>query len=388
MTRNPLLALKGCAQSVWYDNIERDLILSGGLMRLITEDGVVGVTSNPTIFQKAIGPGGEYDSTIEELVEQGLGTTEILDHLVFEDIGMAADLLRPTFASTDTVDGWVSIEVPAAMAYDVESTLTEVERLRKAVDRPNVFVKIPATAEGVRAIKESISRGWSINVTLIFSLDRYREVMEAYLTGLETLVARRMAGEQLPPPSSVRSVASFFVSRVDSKVDQALEEKARAAGGDGERERLMALRGKAAVANAVMAYQEFLKTFSGARWEALESAGAKVQRPLWASTSTKNPEYSDVLYVEGLVGPNTVNTMPQNTLDAYRDHGDPTCGAITHDVQGARRLLDDLARAGVDMSRVTAELESEGVKAFGDSYDDLFSTTDEKRQRLAAKVRD
>jgi transaldolase len=388
MNKNPLLMLKGCGQSVWYDNIERDLILSGGLMKLITEDGVVGVTSNPTIFQKAIGPGGEYDATIEKLAAQGVGTAEILDTLVFEDIGMAADLLRPTFASTDTVDGWVSIEVPASLAYDAEATVKEVERLRKAVDRPNVLVKIPATAEGVRAIRESISRGWSINVTLIFSLERYREVMEAYLAGLETLVARRQQGDALTPPGSVRSVASFFVSRVDTKVDKELEERARAAGADGERERLLGLRGKAAVANAVVAYQAFLETFSGPRWEALEQAGAKVQRPLWASTSTKNPEYSDVLYVEGLVGPNTVNTMPQNTLDAYRDHGDPTCGAIAHGAEEAVKVLEELKRVGVDMNRVTAELESEGVKAFGDSYDELFATTDEKRQRLAARVDD
>jgi transaldolase len=388
MTENPLIALRGCGQSVWYDNIERGLLLSGGLRRLVSEDGVVGVTSNPTIFQKAIGAGAEYDATIEELVSKGLGTAEILDALVFEDIGMAADLLHPTYESTETVDGWVSIEVPASMAYQSEATVREVERLRKAVGRPNVLVKIPATADGVQAIEESISRGWSINVTLIFSLERYREVMEAYLSGLEKLVALRQSGEELPPPETVRSVASFFVSRVDTKVDKRLEELARTAGADGERERLLAMRSKAAVANAVMAYQEFLKTFSGQRWEALEQAGAKVQRPLWASTSTKNPEYSDVLYVEGLIGPNTVNTMPQNTLDAYRDHGRPRCGAIVAEAEEARRLLDDLAGAGVDMDQVTAELESEGVKAFGDSYDDLYATTEEKRQRLAAHARD
>jgi transaldolase len=386
MSENPLLKLKGCGQSPWYDNIERELILSGGLLRLITEDGIVGLTSNPSIFQKAISEGPEYDSTMEELVARGHGTAEVLDALIIQDIGMAADLLRPTFATTGTIDGYVSIEVPASMAFDTEATLREVERLRKAVDRPNVFVKIPATKEGVPAIQESISRGWSINVTLIFSLERYREVMEAYLAGLGTLVARRRAGESLPAPETVRSVASFFVSRVDTSVDKLLEEKARTGSPDGERERLLGLRGKAAVANAKMAYQDFLQVFQGPRWEALEAVGAKVQRPLWASTSTKNPDYSDVLYVDELVGPDTVNTMPHNTIDSYRDHGRPRCDALTSDLEGARRLLADLEAAGISMAEVTAQLESEGVKAFGDAYDKLFQSTEEKRRVIAARV--
>lgn len=383
---NPLLGLKGCGQSVWYDNIERDLILTGGLMKMITEDGVGGITSNPTIFHKAISESSEYDHAISDLVEMGISTAEILDTLVIQDISMAADLLRPTFNSTDTVDGWVSIEVPASLANDVTATLAEVERLRKAVDRPNALVKIPATAEGVRAIRESISRGWSINVTLIFSLDRYREVMEAYLSGLETLVARRAAGEDLPAPATVRSVASFFVSRVDTKIDKRLEEMARTATADGERERLLALRGKAAVANARLAYQEFLRVFQGPRWEALASAGAKVQRPLWASTSTKSPEYSDIIYVENLIGPNTVNTMPQVSIDAYRDHGQVDCGSLNREVEESRRLLGELEAHGVSMAQVTAELEVEGVKAFADSHDKLFAALDEKRQRIAAQV--
>jgi transaldolase/glucose-6-phosphate isomerase len=299
---------------------------------------------------------------------------------------MAADLLRPTFASTDGIDGWVSIEVPASMAFDTQATIKEVERLRKAVDRPNVFVKIPATKEGVPAIQESISRGWSINVTLIFSLQRYQEVMEAYLAGLETLVARRRAGEDLPAPETVRSVASFFVSRVDTAVDKLLEEHARASSPDGERERLLGMRGKAAVANAKMAYQDFQRTFQGPRWEALEAVGAKVQRPLWASTSTKNPDYNDVLYVDELVGPQAVNTMPHATIGAYRDHGRPRCDALTSDLEGARRLLQDLGQAGISMDQVTARLEEEGVKAFGDAYDKLFHATEEKRQRIVAQV--
>jgi transaldolase/glucose-6-phosphate isomerase len=238
----------------------------------------------------------------------------------------------------------------------------------------------------VPAIQESISRGWSINITLIFSLQRYREVMEAYVAGLETLVARRRAGESLPAPETVRSVASFFVSRVDTAVDKLLEERARAASPDGERERLLGMRGKAAVANAKMAYEDFRRVFAGPRWEALEAAGAKVQRPLWASTSTKNPDYSDILYVEELVGPDTVNTMPHNTIDSYRDHGRPRCDAISTDVEGARQLLHDLEQAGISMEQVTADLEEEGVKAFGDAYEKLFKSTEEKRARIAAEV--
>jgi transaldolase len=386
MAENPLLKLKGCGQSPWYDNIERELILSGGLLQLITEDGIVGVTSNPSIFEKAISDSPEYDSAMADLVARGQGTFEVLDNIIAQDIGMAADLLRPTFATTGTVDGWVSIEVPASMAFDTKATMAEVERLRKAVDRPNVLVKIPATKEGVPAIQESISRGWSINITLIFSLQRYREVMEAYVAGLETLVARRRAGESLPAPETVRSVASFFVSRVDTAVDKLLEERARAASPDGERERLLGMRGKAAVANAKMAYEDFRRVFAGPRWEALEAAGAKVQRPLWASTSTKNPDYSDILYVEELVGPDTVNTMPHNTIDSYRDHGRPRCDAISTDVEGARQLLHDLEQAGISMEQVTADLEEEGVKAFGDAYEKLFKSTEEKRARIAAEV--
>jgi transaldolase len=275
----------------------------------------------------------------------------------------------------------VSIEVAPNLAYDTEDTVAEAHRLRAAVGRPNVLVKVPATLEGVPAIERLIASGASVNVTLIFSIERYRQVMEAYLSGLERLIARRVAGEDLPAPRHVRSVASFFVSRVDTLVDKLLSEAAEgteASQGD----RLLSLRGQAAVANARLAYQAFLGTFSGPRWEALAAAGALVQRPLWASTSTKNPEYSDVLYVDELIGPDTVNTMPQNTLDAYRDHGHPAV-TVTTGVAEARSLMDDLASAGVDMEKVTAQLEDEGVRAFAASFDSLLATVREKRAEIA-----
>ncbi|GAB4244131.1 MAG: hypothetical protein Kow00129_03610 [Thermoleophilia bacterium] len=385
MADNPLLRLKKRGQSVWYDNIERDLLLSGGLSRMVREDGIAGVTSNPTIFQKAVSGSDHYDDAIREMIGLGLDTAEILDALVAQDIAAAADILRPTFEATATVDGWVSIEVPASMAYDPEATLAEVGRLRTLVDRPNVLVKIPGTKEGIDAIRTSIARGHSINITLIFSLERYGEVIEAYMAGLEELIERREAGEDLPEPRAVRSVASFFVSRVDTKVDGLLEKQIGQADRDHAAE-LSALRGKAAIANAKLAYQMFLEAFKGERWEKLALEGALVQRPLWASTSTKNPEYRDVLYVEELIGPDTVNTMPQETVDAFRDHGEVRGDTVLEDVDAARRSLEALEEHGISMAQVTAELEVEGVKKFADSFDELYEAVEAKRSRIAETV--
>ncbi len=380
MSDNPLTHLQDLGQSVWYDNIGRGLLLSGRLYRMIQEDGVVGLTSNPTIFQKAIADSSEYDGAISALVDKGADASALLDSLTSQDVAMAADLLLPVWEGSDTVDGWVSIEVEPSMAEEADATVSEAHRLRALVGRPNVFVKVPATVPGVSAIRRLIGQGVSINVTLIFALERYEQVMQAYLCGLEDLMAARARGEDLPEPATVRSVASFFVSRVDTKVDALLEQAMKA---DPVRaDELSALRGKAAVANAKTAYQTFLSTFQGPRWEALKAAGAKVQRPLWASTSTKNPAYRDVMYVEELIGADTVNTMPQATIDAFRDHG-VVASTLTQGMDEAERHLAALAARGIDMDSVTAQLEVEGVKAFSDSFDALHASLEAKRAAIA-----
>lgn len=379
MGGNPLQQLGELGQSVWYDDIGRDLILSGKLKALITDEAVVGLTSNPTIFFKAITKGTAYDADMRRLVQAGAATGDILESLMVEDIRLAAAELRPTFEQTGCADGWVSIEVAPAFAHDTQGTVSEAKRVRALVDRPNVLVKVPATVEGVAAIQELTGQGLSINVTLIFSLERYREVMEAYLSGLELLTARRAAGETLPRQSDVHSVASFFVSRVDTLVDKLLDE--RPEHGDSR-----SLQGKAAVANAKMAYELFRATFAGPRWEALHSQGANLQRPLWASTSTKNPAYSDILYVQELVGRHTVNTMPLATIEAFRDHG-RAVETITSGVDEARADLTALEAHGVRMAEVTSQLETEGVLAFADSFEALYTALDEKRAAFLGQDR-
>jgi transaldolase len=384
MNRNPLWRLQELGQSVWYDNIGRGLLRSGGLQRLVDEDAVVGVTSNPTIFQKAVAEGHDYDELIRRSVEEGLSTDETVDRLMTEDVASACTVLRPVFEREDGEDGWVSIEVRPSLAYDSDGTLAEVHRLRGLVDRPNLLVKIPATREGVTAIRAAIAQGLSINVTLIFSLERYGEVMEAYLAGLEELAAKRRAGnEGLPSLDQVASVASFFVSRVDTNVDKRLEVMIEATADAERRQSLAGLKGHAAVANAKLAYAQFQRVFSGPRWEALAAQGANLQRPLWASTSTKNPDYRDVVYVEELIGPHTVNTMPQNTLEAFADHG-VVEETVTRDPDEALDHLAALERKGIGMAEVTAQLEDEGVKAFADSFDSLWQALDEKRAALGS----
>ncbi len=379
MERNPLARLGDFGQSVWCDDIGRDLLLAGRLQTFIQEDGVSGVTSNPTIFHRAITESTAYDAEIEELAASGASATEIMDGLMAEDIQRAADQLQPVFAATGSRDGWVSIEVAPTLAYDTQGTVAEAVRMKTLVDRPNVLVKVPATAEGVAAVRDLTGRGVRVNVTLIFSLGRYRQIMEAYLAGLEELRGRRAAGEDVPELREVHSVASFFLSRIDTVVDRRLDALAaekEAAGEDASDER--ALRGKAAVAAAKQAYWLFRETFSGPRWEALQAEAATPQRPLWASTSTKNPAYSDIVYVQELIGPDTVNTMPLVTMDAFRDHGEPA-ETVTTGVEEAAGYLAALEALGIDMEEVGAQLERDGVRAFADSYEALLVALEIKR---------
>ena len=387
MQSNPLARLKDFGQSVWCDDIGRELLNTGGLEILIQRDGVCGLTSNPTIFFKAITGGTAYDSEIERLASAGASAGKMLEALMLADIEAAADQLRPVYDATAGADGWVSIEVAPSLACDAQGTVAEVKRIRGLIKQPNILVKVPGTEEGVAAIRDLVGLGYSINVTLIFSLERYAQVIEAYLAGLEALEARRASGEQVAALKDIHGVASFFVSRIDTTVDRrldALAEQASAAGKSPER--FAALRGKAAVANAKAAYRLFRQSFSGTRWEALRTKGANLQRPLWASTGTKDKLYSDILYVQELLGPDTVNTMPLATMDAYRDHGDPA-ETVTKGADGALRQLDSLEEAGVSLTEITAQLEVDGVKAFFESYEALSAALEEKRvSRLGSFV--
>lgn len=368
--KNPLAQLGDFGQSVWLDDISRGLVSGGVLETLIAQDGLSGVTSNPTIFSRSISSGSEYDKDIKMLTAKGKSPSEIRESLIVQDIASAADTLAPVFESTGGRDGWVSIEVDPRYARDTEKTIAEAERIKGLVARPNAMIKVPATPEGVLAVRELISRGLCINVTLIFSLERYAEVLEAYLSGLEHLQVRLGNGEQLPQLSEVRSVASFFVSRIDTAVDKRIDTCGLPAG----------LRGKAAVASAKRAYRVFQETFFGGRWDSLKADGAHLQRPLWASTSTKDPSYSDILYVQELIGANTVNTMPQKTLGAFRDHGRPE-ETVATGVHAAAEHMKALGEAGIDMEEVEAELEREGVKAFTDSFDELRETIANKSEQ-------
>jgi transaldolase len=331
------------------------MLRTGELERMMRDDAVVGVTSNPTIFQKAISAGDAYDDQLREVLQHERDPKEIFVHLASKDVGDALDLLRGVWDEGGGRDGYVSIEVDPNLAYDTEATIAEAQRLHELIDRPNLFVKIPATKEGLPAIEEMISRGRSINVTLTFSLERYVEVAEAYVRGLERLV------EAGGDPGKIASVASFFVSRVDTEADKRLDE----IGGHDE------LKGKLAVANAKLAYQRYKEIFAGERWERLAEQGASPQRCLWASTSTKNPEYRDVLYVEELIGPTTVNTMPEETIQAFQDHG-RVAETLEQGLDEARRTFERLEEAGVDYDDVTRTLEREGVEKFADSFSELL----------------
>jgi transaldolase len=367
MARSRLHELSERGVSVWMDTLSREMLETGQLARLMDEDAVVGVTSNPTIFEKALSTGDWYDDELRELLSGQDDAKEIFIALAVEDVQRACDLMRAAWERSQGVDGRVSIEVDPDLAYDRDATYEEAIRLHELVDRPNAYVKIPGTKPGLGAIEDCIAVGRSINVTLIFSLQRHAEVAEAYIRGLERFVGD--GGDA----SSVISVASFFVSRVDTEADRRLEEVGR-----------KDLQGRLAVANAKLAYQTYLETFAGERWEALASAGARPQRCLWASTSTKNPAYRDVLYVEELIGRDTVNTMPLETVEAFQDHGEVRGDTLLEGLDEARSLLDELARAGVDYDDVVDTLEREGVEKFSASFHELLDGIEAKRQALVA----
>ncbi|MGJ4994064.1 bifunctional transaldolase/phosoglucose isomerase [Bradyrhizobium sp. HKCCYLS3077] len=370
---NPVKALEEHGQAVWLDFLARGFVAKGDLKRLIDEDGVKGVTSNPAIFEKAIGSSDEYDSPIAKALKHGdRSPTQLFEAVAVEDIQNAADVLRPVYDQFKGNDGFVSLEVSPYLAMDAKGTIAEAEQLWKAVDRKNLMIKVPATDACLPAIQHLISKGISVNITLLFSQEVYRQVAEAYLAGLEAYVAD--GGD----PSHVASVASFFVSRIDSVVDKQLDEKIAQANDPTEKERLTALKGKIAIANAKMAYQDYKHLFSGDRWEKLAAKGAKPQRLLWASTGTKNKDYRDVLYVEELIGPNTVNTVPPATLDAFRDHGEVR-DSLEEDVDAAKAALEDLAKTGISLDDITADLVVDGVKQFADAADKLYGAVAHKR---------
>src|SRR6195256_5948615 len=370
---NPVKELEKHGQSVWLDFLARGFVAKGDLQRLIDTDGVKGVTSNPSIFEKAIGSSDEYDGAIGTALKSGdRPVAELFEHLAIEDIQHAADVLRPVYDQLKGDDGFVSLEVSPYLAMDTKGTIAEAEHLWKEVGRKNLMVKVPATPEGLPAIQHLIGEGISINITLLFSQKVYVKVAEAYLDGLEKYVAS--GGD----PSHVASVASFFVSRIDSAVDKQLDEKIAKANDPTEKERLAALKGKIAIANAKLAYQDYKRLFSGPRWDKLAARGAKPQRLLWASTGTKNKDYSNVLYVEELIGPNTVNTVPPATLDAFRDHG-RLRDSLEENVEDARHVLADLEKSGISLDAITTELVKDGVKLFADAADKLYGAVAHKR---------
>jgi len=364
IAETPLAALSAQGVSIWLDDLNRPMIQDGDLAGLVQEKHVVGVTTNPTIFAAALAEGEAYNDQVRELADRGADVGEAVFALTTQDVRDACDVLRPVYDRTDGVDGRVSIEVDPGMASATADTEEMAERLWKAVDRTNLFIKIPATESGLAAITATIARGMSVNVTLIFSLDRYRQVMDAFLTGLE------QAYQDNVDISDVQSVASFFVSRVDGEVDKRLE--------DIGTEQALALRGTVAVANARLAYQAFEETFSTRRWQTLADAGANVQRPLWASTGVKNEDYKDTMYVVDLVAARTVNTMPAKTLDAVADHGQITGDTITNKYEQAHRVLDELEQVGVSYTEVVQSLEGEGVQKFVDSWDELLETVQDQ----------
>ena len=373
---NPLKSLADHGQAVWLDFLSRGFIAKGGLKKLADDDGLRGVTSNPSIFEQAIGHSDEYDAAIARmLAARDRSVGEIFEHLAVEDIQQATDVLRPTYETTHGADGYVSIEVSPYLAKDTQGTIEEAKRLWREVGRKNLMIKVPGTPEGMPAIHDLIAGGINVNITLLFAQAVYEEVVEAYLSGLEVLAAK--GGDV----SQIASVASFFVSRIDTAVDKLLDDKIAQANDPDEKARLSALKGKVAVANAKLAYQRYKRLFGGARWQALAAKGAKTQRLLWASTGTKNKAYSDVLYVEELIGPDTVNTIPVATMDAFRDHG-KIADTLADNVAEAQRVLGDLGRAGISLDAVTDKLVEEGVRLFADAADKLLAAVAEKRGKI------
>jgi transaldolase len=372
---NPLKALLGYGQSMWLDYIRRDLLTTGKLKTMIAEDGLRGMTSNPSIFEKAIGDSHLYDDMLKSLASQpNLDATSRYEKIAIRDIQDAADALKPVYQSSEFRDGYVSLEVSPLLAMETQKTLDEARRLWKAVGRENVMIKVPGTAEGIPAIRQLIGEGININVTLLFAQEVYEKVAEAYVAGLEELAKR---GGNL---KKMAGVASFFISRIDTLVDSMIEDKLKATSDAQQQALLKSLLGKVAIANGKLTYQLYQRIFSGPRWEALAAKGAQTQRVLWASTSTKNPAYRDVMYVEELIGPDTVDTMPPATVDAFRDHG-RLRNSLTEDVAGAQKVMDDLAKAGISIGEVTTKLTNDGVKLFADAFHKLLAVVEKSVQQ-------
>ncbi len=375
---NPILEIENTyGQSIWMDNLSRDIIESGELKQLIQERGIRGITSNPAIFEKAIAGNKIYDSAIEAGIKAGKSVTEIYEDLVFTDIRNACDIFMPVYEATEGLDGYVSIEVPPNLAKDTASTITEARRYFQTIDRPNLMIKIPGTPEGLPAVEQAISEGINVNVTLLFSVQSYIDTAWAYIRGLET---RAAAGEDI---SKIASVASFFLSRIDSNIDGRIDQKLESADAK-TKDKLNSIKGKVAIANAKIAYQKYKEIFGSDRWQALAAQGAKVQRLLWASTSTKNPEYSDVMYVDELVGTDTVNTLPPATIDACADHCDPA-NRIESNIEAAQKVIADLQaeEVNIDLDAVMDELLSEGIDKFIKPFESLMSSLESKVQQLA-----
>ena len=377
MPENRLQRLHDAGQSIWLDFIDRSILRNGDLQRRIRDDLLTGMTSNPTIFEKALAEGHEYD---DQLAAAPAGATamELFELVETTDVRDACDIFKPVFERTGGSDGFVSIEVSPAAANDADATVAEAQRLWATVDRPNVMIKVPGTAQGALAVRQLTAAGVNVNITLLFAIEAHRSVIEAYFAGLED---RRRAGK---PIDRISSVASFFVSRVDTEVDKRLDALAASAT-DAQRERILALHGRAAIANAQMAYQLFREEFSSPRWAPLAAAGARVQRPLWASTSTKNPAYRDVVYIEQLIGPDMVNTMPPATIEAFRDHGE-VARTVDADPDAAKRTLADLGAVGVDLDDVTATLLRQGLSSFQKSFDTLTAGLDKKSAALGREM--
>jgi transaldolase len=371
MNKNPLLVLESLGQSIWLDYLQRNGLENGEFQQWIDQDGASGLTSNPSIFEKAIAGSHDYDGAIRILAQEGKSSAEIYQALTIEDIRCAADLFRPIYDRVDGADGFVSLEVSPKLAHDTAGTIAEARQLWTAVNRPNLFIKVPATQEGLPAIQQLIGEGINVNITLLFGLPRYREVVEAYLTGLETLAA---SGK---PVSRVASVASFFLSRIDVLVDPILEKLALESG-SAAKVAAGLLHGQVAIASAKVAYQMYQNIFSGARYRLLAQKGAHPQRLLWASTGTKNPAYSDVKYVDPIIGRETINTVPIETLNAYRDHGQPAL-RLKDSIQEAYRTLEGLRQVGIDLNALTQQLEDEGVLKFIKAFDQLMAALSEKR---------
>ncbi len=372
-TQNPLLELQKFGQSVWLDYIRRDLITSGELKRLIDNDGLRGMTSNPSIFEKAIVGSNDYAGFLDQLVAQGLSAGDIYERIAVRDIHDAADILLPVYKSTNKRDGYVSLEVSPTLARDTLGSIEEARRLWKTVARPNVMIKIPGTPEGVPAVRQLISEGININITLLFAQEAYFKVADAYIDGLE---AAQKAGKDI---SGIASVASFFVSRIDTLADSMIDTELKNPGSPEREQLLRSLHGKVAIANAKQAYRFYQQMIAGPRWKALAAQGAQTQRLLWASTSTKNPKYRDVLYIEELVGPDTVNTIPPATMDAFRDHG-TVRRTLDADLAAADATMTNLEKAGISMQKVTDQLLDEAIKLFADAFAKLIAAVEQKKR--------